>query len=941
MASISGASSSNMTSSLFNSANMISGLASGLDTEGMIEGLVQSYQTKINSLGQKVTKTEWKQEAYRSIIEKMVGFNTKYTSYSSSTNLLSPNFFSSAVNVLPQGIYGDRVTASGKSNSDVILNAVKQLASSAQFRTSSNLKGGDGQSIEAASGLDLMGKTTLGTLSGSMTLTYGSSNISIQFDEVADVKALKEIKEKGGSRMTDAEALAQLINQKLEGQKVSLSGGASADAKDRIRVEASGNSITFKDKSSAGNAVYISNASKEITDALELDLKDAQKNKPATFNLGTMSLTKQVDNAEYLSKKSMNLSLDGTIKTITLPRIAMNHTTGKYNIVDAQGNRLNYTAENYVKVLNETLDKTFKGKVTASNVGEGDELKLRFDVQEGSNLVINTDVGDTLGIGRTATSYLNASKTLEDLLDLDDAYIDYYALRNGDDSYALDDEGNKQYRFAINNTVIGTYTKDTKLSEIISDINANKEAGVKVSYSQTTKNFLFTTRETGADSEITLGGGLAQAMFGTKTTDVAALEKRQLKTFVAEDAPNAAGQEFKIKVGDKEYGWTITDANGTSNMKNLLDGLNRQMSKDGLTASFSDKDGSLVVKKKNYDNNDVEQKVEYTTDFAKKIFDTLNNEAQYKKTSDEAGYTKGQDAKFNVTVNGETMDMVRSNNSVEIDGLTINFKDTFDGAEDAEGNPAVDSTGKPRNTVSFKSTTDSDKIVDAIKSMINDYNVMMAEIKAAYSTLPYQKSNGKFANYEPLTDDDRADMSEAAIERYEAKAKQGILFGDRTLSGLYDRLRNAFSPAGNDGGLLRAMGINVNYSITEGTQAVTLDESKLRAMLDSDPEAVADVFTRAGDGVMQSMKTQLDNYSRTAGEPKGILIQQAGSPLSSLSLMNNTWQTQIDNINTQIEKWQDKLTSQVEKYTSQFSRLEVLIQQMNSQSSTLAGLMGG
>ena len=38
---------------------------------------------------------------------------------------------------------------------------------------------------------------------------------------------------------------------------------------------------------------------------------------------------------------------------------------------------------------------------------------------------------------------------------------------------------------------------------------------------------------------------------------------------------------------------------------------------------------------------------------------------------------------------------------------------------------------------------------------------------------------------------------------------------------------------------------------------------------------------------------------------------------------------------------QDKLTSQVERYTSQFSRLEMLIQQMNSQSSTLAGMMGG
>ena len=111
-------------------------------------------------------------------------------------------------------------------------------------------------------------------------------------------------------------------------------------------------------------------------------------------------------------------------------------------------------------------------------------------------------------------------------------------------------------------------------------------------------------------------------------------------------------------------------------------------------------------------------------------------------------------------------------------------------------------------------------------------------------------------------------------------------------------------------------------------------------MLDSDPDRVADLFTKT-DGVMDRMKTQLDYYSKTTGEPKGVLIQQAGSPLSSLSLMNNQWQKEIDNYSNQIEKWQSKLTSQVEKYTSQFARLEQLIQQMNSQSSTLAGMMGG
>ena len=75
---------------------------------------------------------------------------------------------------------------------------------------------------------------------------------------------------------------------------------------------------------------------------------------------------------------------------------------------------------------------------------------------------------------------------------------------------------------------------------------------------------------------------------------------------------------------------------------------------------------------------------------------------------------------------------------------------------------------------------------------------------------------------------------------------------------------------------------------------------------------------------MDRMKNQLDNYAKTTGEPKGILIQQAGSPLSSLSLMNNQWQKEIDKYNTQIDQWQSKLTSQVERYTSQFTRLEML-----------------
>ena len=101
-----------------------------------------------------------------------------------------------------------------------------------------------------------------------------------------------------------------------------------------------------------------------------------------------------------------------------------------------------------------------------------------------------------------------------------------------------------------------------------------------------------------------------------------------------------------------------------------------------------------------------------------------------------------------------------------------------------------------------------------------------------------------------------------------------------------------------------------------------------------------EAFT-AENGVMQSLKTQLDRYGSTMGAEKGILVEQAGSALSSASLLNNTWQKQIDNIASEIESWQSKLSNRVDYYTSMFTRLEMLVNQMNSQSGALAGMMGG
>ena len=285
--------------------------------------------------------------------------------------------------------------------------------------------------------------------------------------------------------------------------------------------------------------------------------------------------------------------------------------------------------------------------------------------------------------------------------------------------------------------------------------------------------------------------------------------------------------------------------------------------------------------------------------------------------------------------NDKIIETSRSTNTFDVDGLKLSLKGTFN--YEANGTLAADA-----EAVTFTASTDTDKILDAVKSMVEDYNAMVKEIKNAYSTLPAQKTNG--SRYEPLTDEDQEDMTESAIKAYEEKAKQGLLFGNRDLSNLYSALTSAVNPSGEDGASLRAIGIETSYS--NGLTTLTLDEGKLRSALESDPEQVKSLFTKAKsngatrDGLMQSLKTQLDKYGSTTGT-KGILVEYAGSAKAPVTLNNNTLQSQLDDFEEQIDRWTTKMSDQVDYYTSKFTQLEKLISEMNSQSSALFGLMGG
>ena len=252
-------------------------------------------------------------------------------------------------------------------------------------------------------------------------------------------------------------------------------------------------------------------------------------------------------------------------------------------------------------------------------------------------------------------------------------------------NYILDKDektGELKYEFKINDTVVGRYTKDAKLSDIMADINANKEAGVSVSYSQTTKNFLFKSKETGLESEIKIGEGLAEAMFGT--AEVPDLSSSSFAESYGVDWLNdGESQEFTFGLpGSLNTKFSITKE---TTVEDVVNNLNDSLMGSTHTFAYNKYTGQIEAKDKNSG-----------AALDLKITDRDGDSVEFDESkAPSVDYTPGQDAKFTITVNGETKEMTRSSNTVTIDGLSITMKDVFNGYEDADGNPRRGQRRKP------------------------------------------------------------------------------------------------------------------------------------------------------------------------------------------------------------------------------------------------------
>lgn len=301
------------------------------------------------------------------------------------------------------------------------------------------------------------------------------------------------------------------------------------------------------------------------------------------------------------------------------------------------------------------------------------------------------------------------------------------------------------------------------------------------------------------------------------------------------------------------------------------------------------------------------------------------------------GYTvtEGQDAIISVQYAGsnEVTEIRRDSNTISMDGLNVTVSGTF--GYDENGNYIQDT-----EKVTFTAKVDTDKAYETIKSMVDDYNEILELINEEVSTKPDR-------DYSPLTSSQKAEMSEDEIKLWEEKAKEGLLFMDSDMRSLADSLR--FVIPSNLRSALSEIGISTSTDYSENGK-LTIDESKLKAALESDPEKVRELFTASAQteedgtvtkgGLMTHMKSIFDQYAGTTGSTKGILIERAGSEHSVTSVMDNALLDQMNEIDDKINRLLDQLTTEQDRYISQFTQLEQLISQMNSQSSWLTSMIG-
>ena len=353
--------------------------------------------------------------------------------------------------------------------------------------------------------------------------------------------------------------------------------------------------------------------------------------------------------------------------------------------------------------------------------------------------------------------------------------------------------------------------------------------------------------------------------------------------------------------------------------KTTIATLTEELSKMGVGASFDANQGRFYI---NSSKSGVENNFELTS----------SDSTALEILGLGSGATKVDAQDAIIEYNG--VEYKGASNTFEINGLTITAASVTGKYDKATGAFTDDAP------ISITVAQDTDKMYDSIKNFVKKYNELIEEMNKLYDE--------KKTDYEPLTEEEMSQLSEKQIEKWEEKAKQGLLRRDSTIDKLLSNMRNILNKSVEvtmeDGSkqsfTLASLGI-VTGDYTENGKLHILGDAddstysgetnKLKSMLESNPDIFQQVIAGTGDanGIGEQLYDSLATSMKRTSTSRSLTFYD-----------DITMEDQMKDYNDEVDKWQEKLQKLEDRYYEQFAAMESAMAALQQQQSYLSGLMG-
>ncbi|MDD6696169.1 MAG: flagellar filament capping protein FliD, partial [Firmicutes bacterium] len=239
------------------------------------------------------------------------------------------------------------------------------------------------------------------------------------------------------------------------------------------------------------------------------------------------------------------------------------------------------------------------------------------------------------------------------------------------------------------------------------------------------------------------------------------------------------------------------------------------------------------------------------------------------------------------------------------------------------------------DTITLTTANDYDGIYDTIKKFIKGYNELINEMDKLYNA---DSSKG----YEPLTSDEKKEMSDSEIEDWEKKIKDSLLRRDSTLSDVSSAMEEVMGAGYTIGGktyYLSSFGINTLGYFTaadnekhayhidgdKDDSSTSGNEDMLKKMITSDPSTVMDFFQQLNNSLYTKLTEKMG----------------ANSMRSIYKAYNDKQMKQeYDDYTSDIAEQEEKLTALQDKWYEKFSAMETALAKLSSKTSAISGLLG-